>query len=52
MNGKCEVDDYYNDVNAHRPGPWRVFNDASAILPTISVALISIMDARYARNSA
>lgn len=39
MNGKCKVDDYYNDVNAHRPGPWQGFNDASAILPTISVAL-------------
>lgn len=52
MNGKCKVDDYYNDVNAHRSGPWQGFNDASAILPTISVALISIIDAHHARKSA
>lgn len=32
------------------PGPWQGFNDASAILPTISVALISIIDAHHLEN--
>ena len=45
MNGKCEVDDYYNDVNARRPGASQEgFNDDSAILDAISVALISNTD--------
>lgn len=32
------------------PGPRQGFNDASAILPTISVALISIIDAHHNQN--